>query len=362
MVTTGDRIAFEDLSKAGEVLDQRQTPFLTRMGMGPKLKLHDYYSQGVDTRAKRITRGVPEGKDVDGFEKGKQQKISARGQKFWRRPAVSVEAEAEADQSTSQLLADYNKQVGEKIVDQKRDIDVVMLSDQESQEDDGVNGYFLRGIGRWINDGAKGAATAVGLDSPLSPDQATGNPSLAFNDAATAIPTVLRTPAAQIYADALVDLDEADVNTIMQNRWRHAGAMVDFTLWCADGLKGHISDNFGRYQSNKEGYTPIMRTNVAPIDKRRLVTTGIDVLEGDYGTLTIELEPWMPTTERGYGVEMSVLKKRIMWLTRHYPLENKGGGKRGLIESILGAWFDDPRKHFKIAPSTEVAAVVDYEF
>jgi hypothetical protein len=135
----------------------------------------------------------------------------------------------------------------------------------------------------------------------------------------------------------------------------------EFILWVAAGLKGHISKNFGRFQANKEGFTAIMRTNVAAIDKRKLVTSGIDVFEGDFGNFTVELEPWMPTTQRGYGMEMDEVQKRVRYLLRHRELENKGGGRRGLIDSILSAWFGDPRKHFKIAPSTEVDAVVDFE-
>jgi hypothetical protein len=357
VVVTGDRVTFEDLSKAGEVFDQRETPFWSRAGMGPALKNHLLYSEGIDTMAKRLTKGTPEGKDVEGFEKGKAKKLYGRGQKFRRYPAISTEAEEFSSASVSQLLADYNRLLGTKIKEQLRDIDVVVLSDQESADDDGVNGYYLRGAGRWINDGATGAATEVGLDSPNS-----GTASLAFNDTQTAPDVSVRTPAAQIYSGALADFDEVALNNMMLNRAKHAGNVMDFTLWCGYALKGQISSNFGRYQADKAGYTAIARTEVAPIDKRKLVTTGIDVFEGDYGNITVELEPWMPTNARGYGVEMSVIRKRIGYLTRHYPLENKGGGKRGLVESILSIWFDDPRRHFKVAPSDEVAAVYDFEF
>jgi hypothetical protein len=359
-VTTADRVNFEDLSKAADVLDMRQVPFWTRMKNGKKLENHLLYSQAIDSMGKRRSGGQPERQDIKGFEGGKTSKLYARGERFIRTPAVSTETEEFSGNSASVTLKDYNTQVTQKIKEQKRDIDYKILGDEESRDDDGIQGYKFRALGRTINDTSTGEATSTAVAADGT------TPTLDFLDTQTAIPTALRTPSEQIFAGTLAtdpstDLSEDDINDMMQNRWKYAGISQDFTLWVASGLKSWISKNFGRFQANKEGYTAIMRTNVADIDKRKLVTTGIDVFEGDFGTFTVELEPWMPTTQRGYGVDMGEVMKRVAYLARHRELENKGGGRRGLIDSILSAWFGDPRKHFKIAPSTEVAAVVDFE-
>lgn len=353
-VTSADQVVFEDLSPAMELLDQRQTPFFSaiKKGKRPEAIL---YAQGIDKMGKRRKGGVPERQDVKGFEGDKTKKLYARVERFQRTPSVSVEAEELNRSAGLDSKKVYDGQVNKKIKENKRDIDYWFLSDQESAEDDGVAGQLMRGIGRHINDTVTGEATSTAFAADGT------TPSLDFFDTQTAIPTTFQTPTAQIYAGALADLTEDTVNNMMQNRWGHAGQTTSFTLWCASLLKGQISKNFGRYQAAKDGFIPIVRTAISDIDKRKLVTTGIDVFEGDYGAMTVELEPWMPTTARGYGVEMDRLEKRVLYLARHNEFENKGGGRRGLIDSILGPWFDDARAHFKIAPSDEVAAQVDFE-
>jgi hypothetical protein len=347
------------LSKAFDALDQRQTPFMTRLKAGKRPGQLIFY-QALDKMGKRRKGGVPERQDIKGFEGDKSIKIGARLERFQRTPSVSTEVEEQGRQNRADLKKDYDGQVAKKIKENKRDINFTMLGDQESMEDDGVNGYFFRAAGRWINDGSTGVATSQGGDSPTSATAGTND--LAFNDTATAIAPSLRTPAAQIYAGALADFLEANVNTMMQNRYQYAGSLMDFTLWVAYALKSQITNNWGRYAPNKEGYTAVARGEVAVADKRKLVTSGIDIFEGDFGNFTIELEPWMPTNARGYGMEMDRVEKRQWYVARHSELENKGGGRRGLIDSIIGPWFDDPRAHFKVCPSDEVAAVVNYDF
>lgn len=348
-VTSADQVVFEDLSKAHEVLDQRQTPFYSRLKAGKRPEA-TLFGQGLEKMGKRKKGGVPERQDIKGFEGDKSIKLYARTERFQRTPSVSVEAEELNRTANADNTKEYNRQVNKKVKENKRDIDYWALSDQESQEDDGINGSLIRGLGMHFNDGSSGAATSTRGDSLLT-----------FLDTQTAPPTGVRTPTAQIYTGALGDFLEDNANTIMANRWAFAGNMTDFTLWVGSLLKSQISKNWGRYEANKEGFTPIMRTAIADIDKRKLVSKGIDVWEGDYGTMTVELEPWMPTTGRGYGLEMDRLEKRVLYLARHTELENKGGGRRGLIDSLLGFWWDDPRAGFKVAPSDEVASVVDFD-
>lgn len=356
-VMTADQVAFEDLSPAHEALDQRDVPFYSRLKTGkrPEALL---YGVGFGKMGKRRKGGVPERQDVKGFEGDNGKKLYGRLERFQRNPSVSTEAEEfKNNQAVTDL--DYDEQVTKKIKENKRDIDYWMLSDQESQEDDGITGYHMRGLGRTINDGSTGASTAQGGASAAS--YSGGVADLVFRDQQTAIPSAYRTPTAQIFAGALAEFTEQASTAMLQTRWLHAGTMQDFTLWCGALLKGQISDNFGRYVPNKPGYDTIVTTSRADIDKRKLVIAGVDVIESDYGTFTVELEPWMPTGSRGYGTDMTQLAKKVLYLARHMEFENKGGGRRGLIDSIVGLWAGDPRAHFKICPNDEVTAQVDFE-
>lgn len=356
-ITTANQVTFEDLSKAGEVLDQRSTPFWSRLKNGEAPRALVYF-QGISRMGKRRRQGKPERQDIKGFEGDEGKKIGGRMEYFHRDPQISTEAEAFKMNQAVPDLADYDKQVTKKIKEGNRDIEFKALSDQESQEDDGINGYFFRGAGRLINDGTTGAATSQGGDSPTS--YTAGTADLAFNDTATAIPAAYRTPTAQIYAGALADLSEETLLDMMQSRATRAGMSSEFTLWCGYALKRKMND-FGRYVLNHAGYDTVVRTDRAMIDKGRLNLSGPDVFQGDYGVVTVELDPWMPTNSRGYGMDMSRCEKKVVFAARHHELENKAGGRRGFIEWIVGPWFDDPRAHFKICPSDETAALVDFD-
>lgn len=331
-VTSRDQVIREDLSEAVSLADVKNTPISSRMPKGPTLKAMEF-SWNIEKMGQRRDESIPENMDVDAFEGDETKKMYNRAQKFWRTPRVSTEAE-EVNETPAEASTKYNKQKAKKTKEQKRDIEWRLCSDKESREDAGVKGKGseFKGLGRVINDGT-----------------------LPFTDERMIIPSTYRTPTAQIYTGLLADLLETHVNDMMQGRWEKTGAMSEFILFCASRLKSHISANFGKYEANKEGFTAVIRTNRADIDRRKLVLKGVDVVEGDYGTYEVDLEPFMPTLQRGYGLELSQLSERAKFKGRHTQFPYLGGGKSGLIESIIGYEFGDPRSHFKIAPSDEVA-------
>jgi Family of unknown function (DUF5309) len=326
-VTTADQVAHEDLSDVLILADVRMTPVTSRMKKGAKLKAMRF-DWPVEKMGNRRTTPIPEGKDVDAFEGGNRTRLSNRCQKFWRTPRVTTEAEEVTD--AAGVAKEYNHQLTKYIKEEKRDIEVRILGDQDSQEDTGIAGYGFKGLGSVIS-------TSAGTDT------------------ATLIPAGYRTPSAQIYTGLLADFDETSLNTMMQSRRSISGASSEFTLFVALRLKTQFA-NFGRYVPNKDGATVVVRTERAAIDKRKLAVSGIDIFEGDFGTADIEIADWMPTDARGYGLDMDMLKLRPLQMCNHYPLPFQGGGQSGLVQSILSYEYGDPRSLFKIAPSDEVTA------
>lgn len=324
------QVIHEDLSDVLNLADVKGCPVSSRMKKGPKLKAMDF-KWPVEKMGNRRAGGVPENKDVDAFEGGERKKLANRAEKFWRTPRVTTEAEKVND--AAGVAQEYNHQIAKYIKEQKRDIESELLSDQESVDDNGIVGSKYKGLGRVINDGT-----------------------LAFTDTPVAIPSGYRTPTAQIYIGLLGDFMEADLNAMMQNRRNLFGASGEFTLFVATSLKTQITTNFGRYVPNKDGYSVVVRTERAAIDKRKLAVAGVDLFEGDFGTVDVEIADFLPTTGRGYGLDMDQLKWRPLEMCEHIPLPFQGGGKSGLIQSILGYEFGDPRSYFKIAPSDEVTA------
>lgn len=321
----------EDLSDAIIVADVRNTPVFSRLSKGAKLK-NMLFSWQLDKMGQRRAGGVPDNKDVDAFEDDQRTRTYGRGERFWRTPRVGIIAEKVND--VAGVTSEYNRQITKKTKEQARDIEAELVSDQESYEDDGVTGDKFRGLGRFINDG-----------------------SLAFTDTATAIPAAYRTPSNQIYTGALAALDEITFNAVLQARYDNTGATSEMSMFCGSALKTQISQNLGRYVPNKTNYTVAIRTMSAAIDAKKFFGFGIDVYEGDYGTFDITLDPWMPLdslgrTSRGYVLDMSDVQLRPFMYAEHTELPYMGGGRSGLIDSILGPEWGSPLQHIKIAPTS----------
>ncbi len=352
-VSTGDQVVREDLSNLYINLDVQKTVFLTRLKRGEQLGNVQLFSWAVEKYDGRLTTGIPEGADVDTFETDKQTKLSGRSQKFWRRPHVTVESNevnvAPAD------FGKYRKQVVKKTTEQKRDIEQTLFSDKDSRDDDGINGREFMGLGRFINDGVSvGSAGAA----------------LTWGDSQTSIlataPDYI-TPTAQIYVGNLYALDvagnltfvftEEDLLNMLQSRFDILGATNELSGFVDFLLKRHLS-RITKYQKNVEGFTPTSRTMQESIAAKNYLVFGADLLETDFGPIDINLVSWMPRTSggaasgRGYFIDMEFMYMRPsgLWLT-HRELEDKGGGPRGLIQSILGPQYGDPRGHLKIDPN-----------
>lgn len=327
-VMSADQVVHEDLSDALILSDVRNTPFISRVRKGDKLKsmLYSWTAENLDGRK---TTPPPENQDVTAFEGDTQSRLYNRGERFWRTPRVSVIADRVNDSAGD--FGKYNHEITKFIEEQKRDIEFCILSDQDSNDDTGTVGARFLGLGRVIND-ASGAT-----------------PPLPFGDAQTAIPVGLRTPATQIYTGAIGALDEPAFIGIMKSRYDALGQTADQLLFAGSGLKAHISEFFGKYYPNKANYTVIVRTQAEAIDSRKFAGYGIDMYEGDFGSFEIVLAPWIADQYRGYGLAMDGVRLRPLMYCDHTELPYLGGGYSGLIDSILGYEFGDPRMHFKIA-------------
>jgi Family of unknown function (DUF5309) len=349
-VTTADQVVREDLSNLFINLDVRKTPFLSRLKRGEDLQNVKLFSWALEKYDGRMIVGIPENKDADEFETDKQDQLYNRSQKFWRRPHVTVEAntinKAPAD------FGKYNKQVVKKVEEQKRDIEMRLLSDADSRDDDGVTGREFMALGRFVNDGV-----SVGVSGAA----------LTFGDTQTAIPVDWRTPTAQIYVGALYVLttavvsdltfNEETLNGMLQNRWDALGENGMLSGFVDAALKRHLGRVF-RYAKNLTNYTPLSRAPLPPVAAGNWMLEGVDIINTDFGNIDINMIAWLPRTSagalsgRGYFLDMEFMALRAsgLYLT-HQMQEDKGAGPRGLIQSILGPMWGDPRGHLKIDPN-----------
>lgn len=353
-VTSNEQIVREDMSNIYLNLDVRKTPVQTRMKRGENLRNVTLYSWPVEKYDGRQVVGVPENKDADSFESNKQKRLYNRSQKFWRQPHVTVEAN-----EVNVAPADFgkmNKEIKNKTREQQRDVETRILADNESRDDDGIIGREIKGMGRVINDGV-----SVGSSGAALP----------FSDTQTSIDPEYQTPTAQIYTGYLTTIQGTDVTTIspvgglteevfldmVSNRFDAVGMTTELAMFCDVALKRHISRYFGKYKANVRGYTTIVRTPDQAVESKSFAQYGVDLLETDFGPIDINLVSFMPRRSdgtfsgRGYLLDMDNIRLRPsgLWMT-YRDLEDKGAGPRGLIQSILGWEYGDPRGHCKIDP------------
>ncbi len=353
-VSTADEIVHEDLSDMYINLDKRQTVFLSRLTRGEQLTNIKLFSWGVehyeDGRDNVQQPGIPEGKDAGEFETDQQTQLYGRSQKFWREPHVTLESN-----EINNTVADfgkYNKQVMKKTVEQRRNIEKRLLSDSDSRDDDGITGREFMGAGRFFND-------TVSVGSAGS--------ALTFGDSQTAVPVALRTPTAQIYVGTLYstdgsgnkrfDFDAYNFRTMLMAKWDAIGGTSELSGFVDGILKAHMSE-FERYEPNRVGYTPVGRSPMAQFSAKSYLLYGADILETDFGPIDVNLIQWMPRTStgtmsgRGYFFDMGMIAMRPSGVfLRHTEFQDKGGGPRGLIQSILGPRWGHPASAIKIDPN-----------
>jgi hypothetical protein len=344
-VLTGDQIVHEDLSDAYLQSDVRKTPVTSRVKKGEKLK-NMLFSWAIEKMDGRRTTAPPENQDVTGFEGDKQFRMYNRAQKFWRTPHVSTEAN-EINQAAADF-GKYVKQVTKKTKEQQRDVEVRYLDDQDSNDDNGTVGAQFKGIGMVIND-----QVSVGLSGAA----------LASTDAQTQIPAQFLTPTKQIYVGNLIDVNGAPVFfedallDMLQSRFDNLGMTSELIMYADSVLKRHMSKFFGKYKANVQGYTTVVKTEQEAIDAKEFALYGADVYNTDFGPMMVELMQWAPklstggASGRGYVLNLDMLSLRPsgLWMT-HREFEDRGAGPRGLIQSIIGHEYGDPRTHCKIDP------------
>jgi hypothetical protein len=354
-VFSTDQIVHEDLSDMYINIDVRQTPLLSRIKTDEPLINAELFSWATeryeDGRDNTLVSGIPEGQDVTVFETDVQTRLYGRPQMFRRTPMVTVQAN-EVNKAPADF-GKYIKQVNKKMEEQKRNIEKRLLSDGDSQDDNGTVGREFMAAGRFVNDtvsvGSSGAA-------------------LTFGDSQTAVPATLLTPTAQIYVGNLDALDgsgnnrtlifaENDLNIMLQSRYDAFGMTDELSGFVDPVLKRHLT-KLERYQPNLVGFTPITRTPNEAIAAKNYLLFGADLLETDFGPIDINLVSWMPRTStgaisgRGYFLDMTHIGMRKCGVyLRHTQLQDEGGGPRGYIQSLLGPRWGHPGAHLKIDPN-----------
>jgi hypothetical protein len=329
----------QDLSDMLYVADRKTTPGISSIRKGEPLKnmLYDFIVKSFGARKKG---GVPDGKDVSAFDaQSVKRQLQARGEVFRRAPMVGfIAQEMSLAGGVAGVPNQMNEAKADQLIEHKRDIEKELWSNQDSRPDDGVNGAQMRGLGRWIYDGA----------ATLTLDAQDLSPTSGYFE--LPVPADVRTPANQIYTGSIASMTQAQFEALIQAKYENTGASSDLRGFVTPVIKNRVGF-FSRYQPDVTGYSSRVFISSGQLEGTTLFGATVDVYRSDWGTFELfpVLVDFMPTAYTGYFLDMAQPRLRSAGTYEVSDLPNLGGGPRAMIQSILSIFAGDPRAHCKIA-------------
>ena len=305
----------EDLTDVLSILAPEETPVLS--SASKQRASSTFVEWTVDSLADVSTAGVSEGADVTSFT----DKFSGRArlgnytQKFRRDYMVSDLQEAVDSVGPAKIAQAEAKAIREL----KRDVEATLLSDNEMSAEDGAGTpYKLRGLGKWIQNGAQ-----------------TTNP----------VPAAFRTPADSIKEDASTLL-ESEFNELITSIYRETGTTNSLTLVADTALRRVISD-FARIGVSGEN----REFNVS--GDSGTIRLSVELYQSDHGVVSIinmnpDCAPDTTNKDTGYLINPEYYGVHELIPMGSTRLPNLGGGERGYVDCSLTLGVYHPQAHGKI--------------
>lgn len=324
--------AREDLADLIAVADQKSTPLLSMARKG-KDPINPLFSWLTDNLADPNLAGVLSNADATTFADpaAGRARLYGRIQKLWRLPKVDDIAENVSDTAGIGRKREMARAVTKSLQELARDCESVFCSDSDSQEQSGVTPYKTRGLGAWINDSATS-------DLP--------------------VPAAYRTPASSITTTATNSITDGTIQALLQSLYEQTGKSKSYTLLCGPTLKrrftGFQQVAFG--SSNPGGNIRVFNGDLS--DNK--YEAKVDIFIGDFGELVLTPSLFLAKDQnaasqlrRGYILDMDMLHVRYNRRPRYQPLDDNGGGPRGIVDAIVGLQVDNPLAFGKIASTQD---------
>jgi hypothetical protein len=313
----------EDLSDILTILAPEETPVLSSLAKTRASAVQ--YEWTVDKLAAVSTAGISEGVDVTSYDDEFTDRVRLGNytQKFRRAYQVSDLQEAVDSVGPAKFAQAESKALREL----KRDIEATLLSDNEQSVEDGSgsNPYKLRGLGKWIQNGAQA----------LNP-----------------VPATYRTPAESVYDISLSGaFTETAMNNIITSIYRVSGAMDGLTLVADTALRRIISD-FARLDPDGDGAGTSIR-NVNYNGESASIKLSVELYQSDHGIVSIvnmnpDCSPDTTNKNRGYFLNPEYASIAELIPVGSTVLPNMGGGERGYVDCALTLAVHHPGAHGKV--------------
>ena len=360
----------EDLADYISLIDAKDTPFSSMAPKGKDLG-NMFHRWSVDSYEAAQTEGYKDGKDAantgDGsigiIESGasvthgagyaplvmnharNRDELSNFAQYFRRATKVSpLAAEVTNPVGGKNLLA---QGVAKKTVELKRDMEKTFLSNNAPNREDGSGPYKTRGLGSWIKN--------------LSSDE-TVDGSVYEADYSTPAGNIQDSGTGDANATTTDKITETAIQDVLESIYGVTGSVRSYDLICGAKIKRAFtnltatSTESTTIDASNDAAPGIAATKVRTFNQELGSTTfknTITVFEGDFGTLNIHVDNFMPSVNTGYIIPLEMTEVRYGMLPRVQDIPNSGSGEGRIIEACASLVVKQPQGFGKFAPAAD---------
>lgn len=305
----------EDLADLISVADSKSTPFSSMAPKGSKPG-NTLMQWQVDAFDAATSAGTIDGTDVSSYDSTAANRaiLSSYGQVFRRNVRVSPLTEEVAN--VAGVKSELSHGIAKRLIEIKRDLELTFLSVNGAQLDSGTVPYKTRGLGKWIS-------TAANKDAVLPPPDAYCTPTASINTTATT-----------------ATLTDTNIQDVLASIYGQTGTNRSYDMFLGTTLKRSFTNLLVNATTVVNNPTAVRTFNQEVTDKT--ITSVVDVFQGDFGTINLHPDTFMPDQKDGYIVPMDMVEIRYGKLPEVKELPDAGGGPARLIEAFAALVVKNP--------------------
>jgi hypothetical protein len=315
----------ESLADLIALVDAHDCPVVSgaKKGAKPGNTLMQWQASAYDSA---VATGTVDGTDVtssDYQNPGANRAIVSNYVQIHRR-VIRVSPLALEISNVAGLKDEMANGIASKLVEIKRDMETTYLSANDAQADaGGSTPYLTKGLGTWIS-------TAGG--SVLQ------------------VPSAFRTPTASIETTATTaNITDTTVQDVLASIYSETGSIKSFMMPLGRTLKRAFTDRLTGTRSVTDASNNIAATQVRTFNPQsgKKVSIVVDYFEGDFGTVALVPDNFMPAQTDGYVLDMSGIEIRYGKLPEVKDLPDAGGGPIKMLEAVAALIVHNPLAHGK---------------
>ena len=279
----------------------------------------------ADGYASAVSTGTVDGTDVSSSDyqnPGENRAILSNYVQIHRR-SIRVSPLSVEISNVAGLKDELANGIAKKLVELKRDMESTYLSENDAQVDNGSDAYLTKALGTWIS-------TSGG--SVLQ------------------VPSAFRTPTGSIEETATTsNITDTTVQDVLASIYSQTGSIKNFTMPLGRTLKRAFTDQLTGTRSVTDASNQIAATQIRTFSPQtgKKVTLAVDIFEGDFGTVSLVPDNFMPAQTDGYVLDMDGLEIRYGKLPEVKELPDSGGGPIRMIEAVAALVVYNPLAHGK---------------